>query len=324
MNRRPDEPTTGQVVHDTLDEMMPWLSSVVFHLGLIVLALFAVWMTTRMDEPEPMLVVRPHVQDLNRPPLEPSEQVLDDAAASTIRRATPTQTTPREDFEKLVGVLGGGRHVNLPIQPVANPSPIGPAPRGTGSTTIFEPPAGTAFSSVVYVIDASGSLVSDLGFVIDELKRSIRQLGPAQKFTVIFFQRDLAIEVPPRGLKPATAAVKARIIDWVSGSRGNIVPGGTSNPLAALAVGLRYRPDALFVLSDNITGRGRYEVDRRVLLDEIARLNADHRTQMHTIQFLYPDPLKTLQRIAGEHGGSHRFIREIDMMGSAARGGGAR
>jgi hypothetical protein len=153
-----------------------------------------------------------------------------------------------------------------------------------------------------------------MGLVIDELRRSIGQLTPEQKFTVIFFQRDLAIEAPPRGLKSATEAVKKQVIDWVTPSQGNIVPGGTSNPVVALTVALRYRPQVLFLLSDNITGRGRYEVNRQALLDKISRLNADHHTQVHTIQFLYPDPLNTLDRIAREQGGTHRFVREADLI----------
>ena len=313
---RDEDPSAGQIVNDTLAEIMPWLSSAVFHLSLMVLAIFVVWMTAQLDVPDdPIIAVRPRVHDPHRQPLDPSDNLIDDLNPSEIRRTVPTETSDDNQWEKLIGVTGGFKPTTvLPI--IHEPGSLEPLVLSisTGSTTIFDPPVGTTFNSVVYVIDASGSLVADMGLVIDELRRSIQQLDPDQKFTVIFFQRDLAIEAPPRGMKSATAAMKKQILDWVTPSQGNLVPGGASNPVAALTVALRYRPQVLFLLSDNITGRGRYEMNQQVLLDELARLNADHRTQVHTIQFLYPDPLGTLKRIADQHGGTHRFVRETDLI----------
>ena len=65
---------------------------------------------------------------------------------------------------------------------------------------------------IAYLIDASGSLIDTLPFVIMELKRSISGLSDKQSFCVIFFQGEDAIEArgatQTSGLMPATAANK--------------------------------------------------------------------------------------------------------------------
>ena len=92
-----------------------------------------------------------------------------------------------------------------------------------------------------------------------------------------------------------------------------MTPKGLSNPVKALRLALRYRPQLLFVLSDNITGQGRYEVDQRRLLASIERENKSA-TKINTIQFVYPDPLEkfslkaTLQLIAERTGGIYKFL----------------
>jgi len=318
MHDDPHDPETtplGREVHEAAASMLPWMTSVLFHLGLMVLAMFVVFFAMTERQPEPMIDVHSHVHDPNRARLTPSDDPLAGVESPDIRRIK-RQTPDNESLEHLTGVLNSSKS-DLELgdfSPVSD-GPIAPNPAGPGPSTMFDPPSREKFSSVVYVIDASGSLVAEMGFVIDQLKASIRKLGPDQTFTVIFFQRDFAIETPPRGMKPATDAYKKRILDWISTTRGNIVPGGTSNPITALDIALRYEPQAVFVLSDNITGRGRYEVDRQKLLGELARLNADQRTRIHTIQFLYPDPLNTLQQIAKRHGGVFRRVEEADLLG---------
>jgi hypothetical protein len=166
---------------------------------------------------------------------------------------------------------------------------------------------------LVYLVDASGSLIDTLPFVILELKRSIGELSERQSCSVIFFQGDRVIEVPAPGLKPATAQNKRRVIEWIDLDSGNITPKGLSSPLNALKQALRYRPQLLFILSDNITGQGQYEIDQQRLLAGITRANTSN-TKINTIQFLYPDPLvrydlkPTLQLIAEQTGGIYKFL----------------
>ena len=99
----------------------------------------------------------------------------------------------------------------------------------------------------------------------------------------------------------------------VSVDAGHITPKGLSNPVKALQLALRYKPQLLFILSDDITGHGRYEADQRRLLADIRRANKAG-TKINTIQFLYRDKLEsyglkpTLQLIAERSGGIYKFL----------------
>ena len=76
---------------------------------------------------------------------------------------------------------------------------------------------------------------------------------------------------------------------------------------------MRYKPQLIFLLSDNITGQGQYELNQQRLLDEIKGANTSN-TKINTIQFLYPDPLArigfkpTMQQISEQTGGIYKFI----------------
>ncbi|HBZ97704.1 MAG TPA: hypothetical protein DEO57_07650, partial [Phycisphaerales bacterium] len=165
---------------------------------------------------------------------------------------------------------------------------------------------------IVYVIDASGSLTPYLQIVLEEMFRSLRQLDDRQQFAIIFFQRDQALPVPPRGrLQKATGGAVDRAIDWIN-TGANVVPGDSSNPLAALEMAFDLHPQVIFLLSDSITGSGAYEVDRGQLLAQLEDMNpviesstGRRKVQVNCIQFLAEeeDRLGTLRTIAERHGG---------------------
>jgi hypothetical protein len=149
-------------------------------------------------------------------------------------------------------------------------------------------------------------MIAYLQIVLQELARSLDALTPEQSFGIVFFQRSEALVVPPaRRLVPATPEEKSRVLRWID---QNVIPAGRSNPIAAFEAAMQYRPEVIFLLSDNITGSGIFEIDQNELLaklDElnpVERLTGRRRTIINCIQFLDPDPLDTLRRIAELHG----------------------
>ena len=171
--------------------------------------------------------------------------------------------------------------------------------------------------SIVYVVDASGAMVSSLKFVFAELERSVRSLSSGQKFQVVLFREregePFEVLNPGNG-KPglllATPANKAALSAWLAG----ITPTGRSNPSDGLRRGIGFDPDAIFLLSRSIRrsggsddlgvwGRGPSET-----LAELDRLNPrDARTGrrrivIKAIQFLEPDPTGTMPLIGEQHG----------------------
>jgi hypothetical protein len=180
-------------------------------------------------------------------------------------------------------------------------------------------------ASVVYVVDASGAMITSLQFVLAELERSVRNLSSSQQFQVVLFRERpgsgaFDIFVPPGartdriGLFPATPANKVALSDWLK----TIKPTGRSNPIDGLRRGIAFEPDAIFLLSRSIrrsggelaseppggvwgrpTAQTLAELDR---LNPRSRISGNRRVVIKAIQFLEEDPSGTMQAIGNEHG----------------------
>jgi hypothetical protein len=178
--------------------------------------------------------------------------------------------------------------------------------------------------SVVYVVDGSGSMVSSMPIVVNDLKSSLARLSPAQTFQVIVFRNtkgsdftaaphpaDRGRTAPPRMIRATRENVEA-VCGWLEA----ITPGGRSNPVPALKAAVALRPRAVFLLSKVITGLGEWEPDKAALLAELDGLNradpltGNRPTTIKTIQFLDRDPQGVLEAIGRAHGGpdGHTFI----------------
>jgi hypothetical protein len=183
-------------------------------------------------------------------------------------------------------------------------------------------------ASVVYVVDASGAMVTSLQFVLAELERSVRNLSSAQKFQVVLFRDRTSIHggtsfdvFTPPGVRPeraqlvsATPANKAALSQWLK----DIRPTGRSNPIDGLRRGLAFEPDAIFLLSRSIRRSGgelsaespggvwgRPTVETLAELDRLnprRMLSGKRRVVIKAIQFLEEDPTGTMQAIGQEHG----------------------
>ena len=68
-------------------------------------------------------------------------------------------------------------------------------PNAVADRNMFTPPPGVQARRVVFVVDASGSLIDTLAFVIRDLKRAVGSLNERQMFTVIFFQGSYQVSV---------------------------------------------------------------------------------------------------------------------------------
>lgn len=311
-----EDPTVGDEINDVMKNMLPWMTSLLFHLGIIVLALFLVWSYIALNEEEEAPII-PSARLSQNPGGSLSESESVDLQASQQNRQVQSESVSQsESLEnlatntdsklELIGLAGGGGGGG-------KLAPFGTTTgKGKGLNAGFYGTGGNAHK-IIYIVDASGSLIDTLPFAIKELKRSISELVDAQKFTVIFFQDRAAIEAPPRGLKAASSEVKKKVNDWVTLEAGYVTPRGATDPINALKLAMSYRPELVFILSDNITGHGVYEVDRGKLMDMLDKANKDRKIKINAIQFIYPDSLNTLRDIAKEHGGTYRFVTEKDL-----------
>ncbi|MEX0741715.1 MAG: vWA domain-containing protein [Phycisphaeraceae bacterium] len=306
-----DNVSLGEEVNDVFMTMLPWGVALLFHAGLILIAAFVSWSTiTTPDEDEIIIPVMRFNENLTEPLENESEDRIDDSRAERdVARQDRAEARPSnldaivDTDSALVGLEGA-----------VDTSPF--ATTTTSADQFQTEMFGVEGNArrLVFCIDASGSLIDTFPYITNELVQSIRQLSEQQQFTVIFFQADSTVEAPPPGMKRATADHKDTVIAWINpaGVR-NVIPGGRANASDAIRAAMRYRPDLIYLLSDNITGAGQFESSQTTLLREIEQANIAN-TAINTIQFVYPDPLThhgmtaTMELIADRSGGIYRFI----------------
>lgn len=190
------------------------------------------------------------------------------------------------------------------------------APGGAAAASVADAVAGgdrtVAFSglgasnakSVVYVVDASGSMVTSLPFVIAELERSVARLSPTQKFGVVLFRRLPSGADGTETFSPvlvrATDTARQLLHDWLASTR----PSGRSNPLVGLDRAASYQPDAVFLLSRSIerSGGNVWDLGFENTIARVDALNPARRMLIQTIQFLDDDPTGIMQEIGRRHG----------------------
>lgn len=299
----------------TAKQWLPWIISIAIHLGVLTVAVFITWtVTNRPKEDESIVVVADFNAMLYDPVVASStvEQNPTDVAPTTsVPIITPTVPTADVLMNQLRDSDARHRLLSSPIGDSGAAALAGLAPTIDGTAASFAGTSATNARRIVYLIDATGSMIAHLQIVVDELARSLSNLSSQQSYTVVFFQGDSAIEVPPGGrLIPASRDENQRVIAWI---KSNVVPKDRTNPLPAIELAIRRKPDVIFLLSHGLTGHGEFEIDQRDLLARLDALNpADassgrRPTQINCIQFIAVDPLDTMQRIAQTHGGPNGY-----------------
>lgn len=246
------------------------------------------------------------------------------AARSSERINTPSSSVSQALAAKLKA-LGNGARGNAALEAVERRFGGGQGERGQSGldgpnrgTATFAGLTASNATKIVYIVDASGSMLATLPIVIAELDRSIGQLDPGQEFSVLCFQKNATVTLPPQGkLRAASPATRDACVQWLQTS---VKPQGRSNPLDALKRALALKPDVIFLLSTNITGSGQFELDRDAILDGLERMNPraqDGRRSavIQCVQFLEADPAATLEAINRVHGtpGGFRTLTRKDL-----------
>lgn len=307
-----------------------WVLSIILHVGLVALALMWVW------RDQPQTSHQPVIPTATLSAMAGGSAIAPDHQLTNTLPAIDMDALMKPSFDSLPGLdMPVDSDLAALLAPIsATPTPT-PAPQTTPPTIRTNPFAGlmphalepvAAFfgvagnaQSVVYVVDASGSLVDTLPYVLAELRQSIHRLAQQQQFTVLFFQGNDLLEMPPIGLRQATAINQQQAIQWINPDGGNLFAKGQSNPLPALQKALGYEPDIVFLLTDNLAAQQTGTADDQTLLAQIAKANTGQ-TAIHTIQFLYKDAasehanaIPLLKQLAQQHGGKYTFVDAKDL-----------
>lgn len=187
---------------------------------------------------------------------------------------------------------------------------------------------------IVYVVDASGPMVSHWAWATAQLRLSLLRLDESQKFQVLISRLLPAPTGQPDAMRaaevlsfsgndlaptPATPPTITRAIVWLSGQRLR----GASDPLPGLSRALSLKPDLILLLSHSFSQGLRANVGRtnEDVLAELDRLNpqqSDGRRAVviKTIQLGNEDSTGLLQAIANEHGdgpGSYHVVTPAEL-----------
>ena len=296
-----------------------WAVSAGLHLLVAILAFLVTWTVVRWTETPR----DPVTANFDSATFEPLASLADlEPTADPLTEAAALEPAVQESLEEALAEAAAG-----PLDLIAGTGRERAASAAAvgivAETATFAGLRATNARTIVYVVDASGSMIGSFRTVLDELGRSLAGLVPAQSFAVIFFQGNQAIAVPPANrLVPVSRSAAQQALEW---ARRNVIPSGRSNPVEAITRALALRPDCIFLLSSNITGAGQFEIDRADLLATLDRLNpvdsgsGRRRSQIQCIQFLDPDPLDTMRTIAERHGGENGYkFLDRDELGLAA------
>jgi hypothetical protein len=213
--------------------------------------------------------------------------------------------------------LSGGSSASQPMigLPLASPpaSPVGITSSSPGPTATFMGISGDAIR-IVFVCDASGSMMDRLPSLQAQLKISIDQLAPIQWFNVIFFQYSNAVAVNPTGLVQALPTNRSRIEKILT----HIQARGNSNPLTAINLAFSQHPQVIYLLTDGDFEDVADSITDQKIIEQMRHLNANKNVSVNTILFisnladLQQDDARNgqviLQKIAAENGGTFKVV----------------
>lgn len=319
----------------------PWLVSIGLHAALFIASLFIVWAATQEDRTPRAAAVS--FDDPAPPPIAPApaEEKLTppEEAAATTRLDEALEAIAAPTAESIAEMLE--RHEAPPPSLVdrelsaAEAPPIDPAAAAPRRVEFAGLGASDA-RDIVYVVDASGSMITTMPEVVAQLMLSIERLHPTQRFTVLLAQNRggrtfLFPDLPAGAKKPvlldATRRSKQAIRAWLE----QVDTGGGSDPGGALAAALGLKPDAVFLLASRITGPEAAEFGagaREALLARLDDLNpvrkstGDRRVVIKAIQVIEEDPYRILRAIGEAHGGEdgYKFISREEFNAAATEG----
>jgi hypothetical protein len=140
-----------------------------------------------------------------------------------------------------------------------------------------------------------------------ELNQAVIRLTPIQSFGITFFGDKQANTLHSQ-LVMATPENKLRATNFLE----DVTPRGETNPLPALELAFKQKPQLIFLLTD-----GDFP-DNEVVLTRIRQLNRDRLVKINTIAFVNEADTDTafialLKQIAIENGGTYKHVTQDEL-----------
>jgi len=295
---------------------LAWSVSIAAHAAVIAVMLMVIQVVIPSDDDAPIVTVR-----FDDPGLAPPERPTESPTAKPVEAPPPQIVTQEPPPAPDIKALDAAMPEALTPAPTFDSAPPPPILVAAPPEVRFAGIGAGNARDIVYVVDGSGSMISAMPIVIEELTKSLRKLEAVQSFQIVFFQNDGYVSfthpdfantaVPVTRMVPARRPYIESAIKWTSG----VKPRGRSNPIEALEVALALQPDAIFFLTTDITGADAWTPEQREAffsrlesLDPLAR-NGVRRVTIKTILFLDDDKSGIVREIAERFGGDNGFIQ---------------
>lgn len=293
------------------------------------------------DDP-PVLEIRPDGQEPSQPP-----PISDESKPNPPDPGTASQPDPFAEGPSVIGeqaLAGIGRAesaspptdipeqvappanpnnpaVNTDLPPLVNPnsqpnpdtpSRPGVEPANPGADTT-SPPIALDGDRLVFLVDASGSLVDTLPQMIGWLNEALDNLETKEQFAIIFFKQGRAIEVPPAGIRPMTGAYRRALErEWLAPNAVPVLPAGRSDPTQAIELALSYNPSDIYLLSDESFAKSTGDMSPDQAVANVIKVLGETKVRVHGVQFFYQDQDQAgpLQLLAAAYNGTYEFVAE--------------
>jgi hypothetical protein len=176
---------------------------------------------------------------------------------------------------------------------------------GIGPKSTFVGVSGNA-KKIVFVLDATGSMMSAFDALRVQLRTAVQNLRPPQSFDIVFIN-----EHNPPPLSPTLLFVtpenKRKAQEYVD----VMAPRGGTNPLPALEAAFKLGPELIYFLIDPSDFP-----DKKAVLDLVNAKAMGGKVKMNIIAFEGKDAEneKFLSDLAKSTGGVYRYVSEKDLM----------
>ena len=306
-----------------LARTMPWILSVLLHLGVGVIMAFLAMLAIPAKAKVPASYVPQHFDTKGDPETSPIGFAGTGNLSPASARLAP-QAAPDQNWQKLAetqvptinSLSAGPVNLRRPIGPVGGK--IGSLPPGRRKDPPFVPlpPGRGRADHVVFVIDRSGSMVTTFDMVRLAMYQRIIDMEPAQQFHVILYASGDVEENPPRRLVRVTDDEKDALVVFLK----EVQPRNQTDPVPALKRAFAvmrsgrqaearsdHRPprQLIYLLSD-----GEFPKNDQVLA-AIRKFNPAGAGQVHMNTILYgtrpPEAEKVMKLIAKENKGCYKY-----------------
>jgi len=161
---------------------------------------------------------------------------------------------------------------------------------------------------IVYLVDASGSMIDARERLKAALASSIDKLVPIQEFNIVIFSDGDMVLHQKGSLVRATTGNKRNAFTWIE---EKYVVSGSTEPLGAIRAAFALEPELIYVLTDGFDQIASFDDVK----NEFVKQNRGKKVRVNTLLIRSrsdPELERVMQEIADSNGGVYKAIERND------------